>query len=81
MLRPIAVEVHPLQDHRLMLVFDNGERKIFDVTPYIQGSWYGKLTDPAYFNRVATNGYSVEWADGQDLCPDELYYNSVPAYR
>ena len=34
------------------------------------------LDDPAYFRRVRANGYTVEWADGQDICPDELYYNS-----
>ena len=33
--------------------------------------------DIAVFNTVKANGYSVEWKDGQDLCPDDLYYNSI----
>ena len=79
MLRPTATKVVPLDGYRLWITFDNGENKIFDVKPYIKGSWYGELSDPAYFKSVFPNGYSVEWANGQDLCPDDLYYCSVTA--
>lgn len=26
---------------------------------------------------VKVGGLSIEWANGADICPDELYYNSV----
>lgn len=78
MLRPTVKKVTPLSDYMLLLEFDNAEKKIFDVKPYIKGNWYSELADPAYFQSVFTNGYTVEWTNGQDLCPDELYYNSVP---
>ena len=81
MMRPMAVLVEPVENYQLMVEFDNGEKKKFDVKPYIQGSFYGQLSDPAYFKSVKTNGFSVEWENGQDLCPDELYYNSIPASR
>lgn len=77
MLRPTVVSVQVEQDYMLRLTFDNGEVKRFDVKPYIQGAWYSALNNEEYFRTVRPNGYSVEWADGQDLCPDELYYNSV----
>ena len=77
MLRPTAIQVTPLDNYILQIVFDNGEIKLFDVKPYIKGEWYNELADPAYFHSVSVNGYSVEWSNGQDLCPDELYYNSV----
>ena len=79
MLRTTATRVVPLDQYLLKITFDNGVDRIFDVKPYIQGSWYGELSDPAYFRSVFPNGFSVEWANGQDLCPDELYYSSVPA--
>ena len=78
MLRPTATKVKPLDDFCILVEFDTGEKRIMDIKPYIKGEWYGKLADPSYFNSVRTNGYSVEWADGQDLCPDELYYCSNP---
>ena len=76
MLRPTAIKVSPLADYHLLLEFDSGEKKRFDVTPYITGEWYSELSDTAYFNTVFVNGYTVEWPHGQDLCPDEIYYNS-----
>lgn len=59
-----------------LIIFDNDEQKQFDVKPYIKGSWFGKLNDDTYFKTVNPTGYTIEWADGQDICPDDLYFNS-----
>ena len=76
---PRAVAVKPLPAYRLLVTFDNQERRVFDVQPYIRGSWFGQLKDPAVFNAVQIGGLSIEWPGGQDICPDELYSNSVPS--
>ena len=47
--------------------------------PYIRGEWYGQLSEKTYFMSVQADGYTVAWPDGQDICPDDLYYLSVPA--
>lgn len=75
MLRPMPVSVSPLDGCRLDVVFNTGERKVFDVKPYISGEFYGQLADPVYFCsvRIAPDGV-VEWPDGQDISPDDLYY-------
>ncbi len=77
MIKPISVI--PLDDYRLLIEFDNTEKKIFDVKPYIIGSWYGKLSDSDFFKTVHISGKTVEWADGQDIAPHELYELSVKA--
>ncbi|MBS4785200.1 MAG: DUF2442 domain-containing protein [Clostridiales bacterium] len=77
-MNPTVLEVTPMEQNRLKIHFDTGEVKIFDVTPYILGDWYGKLADPAYFAAVRPAGRTVEWADGQDIAPHELYEMSVP---
>ncbi len=77
MLRPTVIAVFAESDYILLLEFDNGERKRFDVKPYIKGSWFGQLNDSAYFKSVRANGFNVEWPNGQDICPDDLYYNAV----
>ena len=79
MLRPTAVEVIPLDNYQLLVKFDNDEKKLFDVKPYIVGSWYGELNNPSYFKAVSVDGFTVVWPNGQDICPDELYYSSIPA--
>lgn len=74
---PKLTEVKPLENYRLFLLYDNGEQRIFDVTPYITGSWYGQLKNPDFFRSVHISGRTVEWADGQDIAPHELYELSV----
>ena len=64
-----------------MIVFDNGEKRKCDVTSYIRGEWYGHLSDEAYFMTARTDGFTIVWPEGQDLCPDELYCLSTPAER
>lgn len=78
MLRPKAINVQPQPDYMLLVDFNNGERRLFDVKPYISGSWFGQLKDPSIFNSVHIAGLSIEWVDGQDISPDDLYDNSVP---
>lgn len=76
---PTAVKVKPLEEYKLEVTFDNEEVRIYDAKPLIRGEWFGKLNDINVFNTVHIGGISVEWEDGQDVCPDDLYYNSVPA--
>lgn len=75
---PRAAKVIPLQNYTLRVEFDNGEVKIFDVLPYISGSWYGQLRNWSIFSAVRTDGHSVVWPGGQDIAPHELYALSLP---
>ncbi|MBO6177565.1 MAG: DUF2442 domain-containing protein [Selenomonadaceae bacterium] len=76
MIRPTAVS--PLPDYKLLLTFSTGEKKIFDVTPYLSMPFFASLNDKAIFQRVFVNEYTVEWANGRDIAPHELYDNSIP---
>ena len=69
------LSVMPLADYKLKIEYSTGEIKIFDVAPYIVGSWFGQLKDVEYFNSVhiINGGRGIEWADGQDIAPHELY--------
>ena len=73
MLQPRVTSVARLPDFTLKVSFDNGVSGIVDVRPYIRGSWYGRLADPAYFRTVHTSDGGIQWADGQDIAPHELY--------
>ena len=78
MLQPTVIDVAPLADYKVMVSFNTGEKKIFDVSPYICGNWFGKLKDEKFFNTVHIAGNTIEWAGGQDIAPHELYDHSVP---
>jgi hypothetical protein len=75
MLQPKILKVEPVQEYTLRLEYETGEQKLFDVSPYISGDWYGQLRDAAYFRtvRIIPGGSGIEWANGQDIAPHELY--------
>jgi len=76
-LRPTAIKVKPLDNYHVLIGFDNGEARIMDVSPVIKGGFYGQLADIEYFKTVFCNGFTIEWKNGQDLCPDDVYNLSV----
>ena len=77
MVSPRLEKVKALNDYNIILTYEKSEQRIFDVSPYIKGDWYGKLRDISYFKSVRVVGDTVVWTDGQDLAPHELYDNSI----
>jgi len=74
-LQPKLISLEVLPEYKLQLYYETGEKKIFDVSPYICGDWFGRLKDEEYFRtvRILPEGGGIEWADGQDIAPHELY--------
>ena len=83
MLQPKLKKVNALPDLQLLLTWETGETTIFDVRPYTEGSWYAELNNPSYFSlvRLLPDGTGIEWPDGQDVAPHELYELSVPVSK
>ena len=78
-LNPRVATVTPNPDFTLTLIFDNGEKKKFDMNPYIGRSvWFEELRDWNYFSQARPDLGTVVWTNGQDLCPDTFYLDSVP---
>jgi hypothetical protein len=75
MIPPKITSLKTLPDYKLQLHYENGEKKICDVKPYIFGPYYGALAEVAYFNRakICEDGFHVEWPDEQNLPPDDVY--------
>ena len=78
MIRPKAVNVIPQPDYMLLVTFNNNEKRQFDVKPYLNFKPFSELKSPVLFETVKISGLSVEWIHGQDICPDALYFNSIP---
>ena len=73
-----VLEVVPLSDQRLQLRFETEEVRIFDVTPYLAKGRFGLLADDGLFRSVRVAFGTVEWPNGLDLDPEDLYEFSVP---
>lgn len=77
-MNPRVKHVKPQSNYTLLLVFTNNEQKIFDVKPYLGKGIFKELKDASVFNSVKPFIGSIQWKNGQDLCPDTLYEESVP---
>lgn len=75
-MRPKAIDVKVLKDYEIEILFDNNEKKKFDVKLYFKFKIFKELKDMDKFNTVKISGLSIEWKNGADICPDELYNNS-----
>ena len=77
-MNPRVEAVQANADFTLSIVFTNGEARRFDVKPYLDKGIFRELRDPRAFKRVRPFLGSIQWAGGQDLCPDTLYEESEP---
>lgn len=77
-MNPYVLNVQPLNNHLLDLTFENGERRIFDVTPYLYRGIFVRLRNQATFRAVRVVAGSVEWPGELDLSYDTLYLESQP---
>ena len=71
-----VLSVHPIEDFKLLLTFENNEKKIFDMKPYLNIGIFSQLRDVKLFETVHVSFDSIEWNNGADLCPEVLYVES-----
>jgi hypothetical protein len=62
-----------LDNYELLLTFDNGERKRFDLSPYLNKGVFQELKNKTYLKKVENKGYFICWPHEQDLSSDTLY--------
>jgi hypothetical protein len=77
-----VISVTPLDDMRLLVAFENGIVKIFDVKPIIKDfPEYAALENTDLFNlvQVEAGGYGIAWNSELDASEGELWENGVEA--
>lgn len=75
-MNPRVKKVIANKDYTLTITFTNNEVKVFDVKPYLNIGIFKELKDFNNFNNVKPFLGSIQWLNGQDLCPDKLYLES-----
>ena len=72
----VKVEVEP--DYMLRLEFENGERRIFDMSPYMDKRPFVKLKNSPLFALARIDYGTVVWPGNIDIAPETLYDRSLP---
>jgi hypothetical protein len=62
----------PLPDYKIDITTSSGFSGIFDVKPYLNGSAFDALKDPAYFRLVRPARYGIAWPQEQDISSDTI---------
>ena len=78
-MNPRISEVTAIDGHKLQLLFDNGERRIYDCSELLSFGVFQELQDEKYFKQARVLGGTVVWPHEQDICPDTLYLDSMKA--
>jgi hypothetical protein len=70
-------EVQAQDNYLLLLTFENGERRQFDMNPYLEFGIFKELKDIQMFKSVKPSFDSVEWENEADFDPEILYQKSI----
>ena len=76
-MNPRVAKVKPDKNYTLQVWFNNGEKGIFDVKPFLSYEMFQPLKDVDFFNAVRSSHGTIQWANERDLCPDTVYLDSV----
>jgi hypothetical protein len=71
------IDVKPQADYLLILTFKNGEKRQFDMKPYLETGIFQELKNVKLFNTVKTSFDSIEWDNEADFDPEVLYQQSI----
>ena len=70
--------VQPSQNFQLVVGFNTGEVRRFDMRPYLGYPVYRRLENPGFFSLAKVAYGTVTWPDGIDIAPETVYHESIP---
>jgi len=73
-----VIDVKVQEGNTLLLEFENGEKRRFDMTTYFEERPFSRLKDSALFAMARVDYGTVVWPGNIDIAPETLYDLSVP---
>ena len=75
---PSVTAVFVQDNYQLGITFNNGERGVLDMKPYLDFGIFQKLKETIFFSNVRVAFDTIEWSDVDvDLDPEFVYEKSV----
>ena len=71
-----VIRVDTKHDYTLHLTFENGEQRVFDMTPLMAKKPFDRLRDPECFAMAHIDYGTVVWPGNIDIAPETLYDRS-----
>lgn len=73
-----VVRVDARHDYTLLLEFENGEKRVFDMAPLMDKKPFVQLKGLDVFTKAAVDYGTVVWPGNIDIAPETLYDRSRP---
>ena len=71
-------KVEPTAEFTLILTFENGEKRVFDMKPYLNTGIFSELQNLDLFNTAHISFNTVSWDNDADFDPEALYEGGLP---
>lgn len=68
-----VISVEPCKNNTLLLVFENQEKRLFDMTPYLDKKPFRKLKVSELFMKATVAHGTVVWPGNIDIAPETLW--------
>ena len=73
---PRLKSVKTKRNYQLLVKFDNGENRLFDVKPYLKERQYHDLKDSKLFSKARIEDGDVCWGDSIRFNSELVYFRS-----
>ena len=70
---PQVIDARYVSDYFIELLFNTGLRKTVDFAPWLKGSIFEPIRNPAEFRQFIIAGGTVCWPNGADIAPETLF--------
>jgi hypothetical protein len=76
---PKIVSAEAIDDWTLIVEFNNGDRKQYNISKLLEKSMFSPLKNASFFRgfQVDAGGYGIAWNDEIDLSEYELWQNGT----
>ena len=68
-----VISVEAREDNTLLLVFENHEKRLFNMTPYLDKKPFSKLKNLPLFLKAKVEYGTVVWPGNIDIAPETLW--------
>lgn len=73
-----VIAVKATADYRLVITFEDGQQRHFDMEPYIDQPPWNRLQQQQIFTQAYVQHGTVAWPGNIDIDPETLYELSQP---
>jgi len=74
---PKIENIRTTDNYELIITYEENQVRLFDVKPLLEKGLFKELKDIELFKQIKIVFDTVEWSNGIDIDPDDLFFDSI----